>query len=109
MTRPAIVRLIDAGVVHRHGRHEVTALHPTRLQLRAGECVAITGRSGAGKTTLAELMLGLRRPTVGTVMLGERVWVDRRRGPSRAARRLVQGVPQDAGASLVPSMTIYQS
>lgn len=37
------------------------------LTIHAGEWVAIVGQRGAGKTTLAECILGLRVPMAGTV------------------------------------------
>ena len=37
------------------------------LRLAAGEWTAVTGPSGCGKSTLGNLLLGLRRPTNGTV------------------------------------------
>lgn len=40
------------------------------LSIHEGECVAITGASGCGKTTLAKLMLGLLTPTSGEVRMG---------------------------------------
>jgi ABC-type multidrug transport system fused ATPase/permease subunit len=42
-------------------------LHGITLQVVAGEHVAIIGPSGAGKTTLVDLMLGLIRPDSGSV------------------------------------------
>ncbi|HEY6135634.1 MAG TPA: type I secretion system permease/ATPase [Rubrivivax sp.] len=39
------------------------------LALQPGECLGLVGPSGSGKTTLLRLMLGLRRPSLGTVRL----------------------------------------
>jgi ABC-type multidrug transport system fused ATPase/permease subunit len=42
------------------------------LCVRRGERVGLFGASGAGKTTLVQLLFGLRRPTTGTVQIGGR-------------------------------------
>ena len=47
----------------------VIALKGVDLAIRPGEVVAILGPNGAGKTTAISLMLGLRRPTTGSVRL----------------------------------------
>jgi len=44
-------------------------LNNVNLSLCAGESIAITGPSGAGKTTLMKIMLGLLQPTSGKVLL----------------------------------------
>jgi ATP-binding cassette, subfamily B, bacterial len=43
------------------------ALTDVQLLLRPGEHVALVGENGAGKTTLVRLLLGLYRPTTGTI------------------------------------------
>lgn len=64
----AIVKL--AGVSKSFGA--IAAVADVSCALRAGEVVALVGHNGAGKTTLIKLMLGLIRPTGGTVrVLGE--------------------------------------
>ncbi len=46
------------------------ALGPIDLHLPAGSVTAIVGPNGAGKTTLVNLLLGLRKPTGGSI------WID---------------------------------
>lgn len=48
---------------------ETVALHETTLQIPAGQIVGLLGPNGAGKTTLINLLVGLRRPTSGTVQV----------------------------------------
>jgi ABC-2 type transport system ATP-binding protein len=58
-----IVELQDVGM--RYG--PTRALTGLNLAVTAGEIVAILGPNGAGKTTAISIMLGLRRPTEGSV------------------------------------------
>jgi Cu-processing system ATP-binding protein len=44
-----------------------TVVSDVSLDIRAGECVVLVGHNGAGKTTLMKLMLGLTRPSSGSV------------------------------------------
>lgn len=46
---------------------DATVLHDVRLQIADGEIVAITGRSGIGKTTLLNIIAGLDAAFEGTV------------------------------------------
>lgn len=59
------VELIDAR--KRFG--SVEALRGVTFSIGQGEVVAVLGPNGAGKTTSINLMLGLRRPSSGTVRL----------------------------------------
>ena len=47
----------------------ITAVDGVDLRLEAGKVTALLGPNGAGKTTTVRLMLGLTRPTSGTVRL----------------------------------------
>ncbi|MBF0461663.1 MAG: ABC transporter ATP-binding protein [Magnetococcales bacterium] len=53
------------GVVKQYPRHR--ALDGVTFAVPAGACVALLGHNGAGKTTLMKLLLGLTRPTTGSV------------------------------------------
>jgi ABC-2 type transport system ATP-binding protein len=55
------------GVTKTYG--SVVALDDLTLELEAGRVTAILGPNGAGKTSAIKLLLGLARPTKGTVAL----------------------------------------
>ena len=59
------VDLVDA----RKNYGSVEALRGVSFSIDQGEVVAVLGPNGAGKTTCINLMMGLRRPTAGTVRL----------------------------------------
>ena len=44
-----------------------TVVRDLNLTVQAGECIVLVGHNGAGKTTLMKLMLGLTRPTSGSI------------------------------------------
>ncbi|WP_328957505.1 ABC transporter ATP-binding protein [Kitasatospora purpeofusca] len=94
-TQAAPVRLDVTGLTARHPGGAVV-LREVGLSLRAGECLALTGRTGSGKTTLGRCLAGLHPRHEGTVLLdGEPLPRSvRRRGRQRLAA--VQYVFQDA-------------
>jgi thiol reductant ABC exporter CydD subunit len=61
------------------------------LELRPGETVALVGESGAGKSTVAGLLLGLLQPTGGRIRVGR---VDLGACRMDAWRRHIAWVPQ---------------
>jgi ABC-2 type transport system ATP-binding protein len=86
------------GLVKRYG--DVEALRGVDLDVRSGEVVAILGPNGAGKTTLISCLLGLRRPSAGSVrVLGGR--------PEDASvRARVGAMLQESG--IPPTLTIAE-
>ncbi|HEV8691545.1 MAG TPA: peptidase domain-containing ABC transporter, partial [Ideonella sp.] len=54
----------------RYADSEPWVLQDVSLRIEAGECVAISGPSGGGKTTLVKLLLGLLKPTEGSIEVG---------------------------------------
>lgn len=61
--------LILDGVEFRYPHSEINALHNINLRIKAGSFIAIVGPSGAGKTTLVDLMLGVLKPEAGKVLI----------------------------------------
>ena len=58
------------GVYFTHLDNTEPTINDVSLTIRAGSYVAVVGPSGAGKTTLIDLLLGLYDPDTGTVRVG---------------------------------------
>ncbi|MEV5236558.1 ABC transporter ATP-binding protein [Streptomyces pseudogriseolus] len=109
-TTPA---LLGAHGVHvafpgRHGAPDARAVDGVDLDIRPGEIVALVGESGCGKTTLARALLGLVRPTAGSVTFDGRPLQYSGRS-LKAYRKRVQLVLQDPSGSLNPRHTVYDA
>ncbi|KOX27235.1 peptide ABC transporter ATPase [Streptomyces sp. NRRL F-4707] len=109
-TRPVLdVTGLDVHYGGRRRRRRV--LHGVSLSVAPGETVGLIGETGSGKSTLARTVLGLVRPTAGSVVLdgedvtahGARQWRELRRGG------VVQYVFQDPLRSLDPDLTVEAS
>jgi len=85
----ATVRL--EGVSFAYPGRPTPAVDRLALDLRPGETVALTGESGAGKSTVAQLLLGLLQPDAGRITVGG---VPLDECDQDAWRRLVAWVPQ---------------
>ncbi len=70
----------------------IRALHEVSFTLRPGEKLAIVGRTGSGKTTIAELLVRMYDVQDGTIKLDG---LDIRKHNLAALRRQVGYVPQD--------------
>ncbi|WP_240529769.1 oligopeptide/dipeptide ABC transporter ATP-binding protein [Streptomyces mangrovisoli] len=73
--------MADAHVVHRarsgglFSRDRVYALTGADLTVAPGETVGVVGESGCGKSTLAKVLVGVERPTAGSVSFqGRDLW-----------------------------------
>ncbi|CAN5426379.1 ATP-binding cassette domain-containing protein [soil metagenome] len=85
---------------------KVLALNGVSAQVMAGKSLGVVGESGSGKSTFARMVMGLERPTAGSVsILGRDL---NRLSPRelRHARRDFQMVFQDPFGSLDPRQTV---
>lgn len=68
-----------------------TALQGINLTINAGETVALVGESGAGKTTIANLLLRFVEPTQGKILIDH---LDLQSIDSKAWREQIAWIPQ---------------
>lgn len=81
-------------------------LHGVSLDVAEGETLGVVGESGSGKTTIGRAVLGLVKPSGGSIRLdGEDITVASGARRRRLARDM-QVVFQDPYSSLNPTMTI---
>lgn len=109
---PAPVLEVSGLDVHYGARRRRRkALHGVSLSVAPGETVGLIGETGSGKSTLARAVLGLVRPSAGSLVIdgedvtrhGNRQWRGLRR------RGVVSYVFQDPLRSLDPDLTIEES
>ncbi len=78
------------------------------LEVAAGECLALAGPSGAGKTSMLRMIAGTQAPRAGRIAYGDELWLDRARGLSIAPERRRCGyVPQDH--ALFPHLSAWRN
>ncbi|MFJ4621117.1 ABC transporter ATP-binding protein [Streptomyces sp. NPDC088812] len=102
--------VLDITGLHvHHGRRSI--LRDVSLSVAPGETVGVIGETGSGKSTLARAVLGLVRPSAGSIVVdghdvgsyGRRQWRELRR------KGVVQYVFQDPLRSLDPDLTVADS
>jgi ATP-binding cassette, subfamily B, bacterial len=74
-------------------RPDVPVLHELTWRMSAGEAIGVVGPSGSGKSTLVQMLLRLRHPTSGAILVDG---VDLRDVVGDDWARLTAFVPQDA-------------
>ena len=84
----------------------VEVLHGVSLSIAAGEALGVVGESGSGKTTIGRAVLGLVKPSGGSITFAGQDITHVSGKARRALAREVQVVFQDPYTSLNPSMQI---
>ncbi|MCX7030224.1 MAG: ABC transporter ATP-binding protein [Spirochaetes bacterium] len=82
---------------------EVTAVDGLCLSVRSGEVFGFLGRNGAGKTTTIRMVLGLVRPSAGTVRIFGRDVVSNRKEAVAPVGSLVET------ATAYPTLTVREN
>ena len=61
--------IFDKVTFRYHPESETNILENLSFEIKAGQTVALVGRSGSGKTTISKLVLGLYPPTDGKILI----------------------------------------
>src|SRR5262249_534772 len=89
-----------------HDRGAIAALGNVDLQIREGECVAVVGASGSGKSSLINILCGIDYPTSGHVIWEGRA-VRRKRDWAWLRRLRIGVVFQEF--NLIPTLTALEN
>lgn len=100
---PKRTMLTVEGITCAYGGAEV--LHDVSLGLAPGQVLCLLGRNGAGKTTTLKAIMGLVRPTAGSIRLDGQELTRLR--PHQIPRLGVAYVPQ--GRGLFPFLTVEEN
>ena len=114
MSGPELILELDDVAVHFGARRRwlaspgppVKAVDGVSLAVAAGETVGLVGESGCGKSTLSNAIVGLVRPTRGSIRVKGTEVADAGRATLNEVRRNVQMIFQDPALSLNPRMTV---
>ena len=94
-------------VIERRPLQFVHAVDDLGFSIERGQTLALVGESGCGKSTVAQLLVGLHRPSAGSVHFdGVDLSQAFASGRAGALRRRLQMIFQDPHASLNPRWTV---
>jgi peptide/nickel transport system ATP-binding protein len=97
---------VTAGAIMQRKVGAVQAVRGVDLDLRQGETLGVVGESGCGKSTLGRLIVGLERPTSGSVSVDGTDLTKLRGAELRRRHRDLQLMFQDPYSSLDPRMRV---
>ena len=97
---------VTAGAVMQRRIGQVSAVADVSFRIPAGSTFGLVGESGCGKTTVGRLIVGLEKPSGGSLVLGGRDLASLSGRERRRQARLVQLMFQDSYASMDPRMRV---
>ena len=86
---------------------DTTVLQDISFEVKEGEFVSIVGKSGAGKTTLIRMILGLETPTSGSIFFEGKNVSELSHADLQKMRRRIGGIYQDY--KLLSNKTVYEN
>jgi ABC-type glutathione transport system ATPase component len=103
------VEFQSRGALALVGGHRVKAVNDVTFELLPGDTLGLVGESGSGKSTVARALVGLVRPTAGSVLYRGKPLGELRGDERLDYRRAVQMVFQDPYTSLNPRLTVAET
>ena len=97
---------VTAGAVMQRKIGEVSAVADVSFGVPAGSTFGLVGESGCGKTTIGRLIVGLERPSAGSIVLNGKNLAKMSTRERRHNSRMVQLMFQDSYASMDPRMRV---
>jgi len=83
-------------------------LHDITLTVEPGDFVAITGETGSGKSVLLSIIMGLVKPTHGSVAIDRREITDYELGPLRRRIGLLDQRPSLFDGTILENLTLFR-
>jgi ABC-type lipoprotein export system ATPase subunit len=86
----------------------LTAVDNVNLNVKPGDFVSIIGRSGSGKSTILNMIVGLLRPTSGKILInGADLWSMNDKNMAKMRNSKIGYIPQ--GFSLLSNLTVLDN